>query len=288
MEKIVSCKLYKEDIPDLEVHYGASFITMYYGAQYNYDFTVIYDIHRHPADRILLYYNDLSIKSNSDILKYKNADTYMLSRNSSAFVIDEKLKEAKSNNRITSNNLTVKNNINLNMFALSYFFKHNKEKNLLIKFNSCVFNVVPQLVFLYKSCFEHSEIFKSYDDNRLKDSFVFYGQNVIMDRVKNIRIKLKQILNINREDEIEYNKNIMGIFKPEISKYVHSIDQNNTFNLFLKNVYFPFITVIRNDVYLNLNLFNKSLNDINKNITNKYQINLKERLKNKSENEQNV
>jgi hypothetical protein len=282
MEKIVSCKLQKENIPDLQINYGKAFYTFYYGGQYNYDYPVIYDIHRHPAERISLFYNDLDLRSNDDILKFKNNDTYILNLNYTSFVIDDKIKEAKSNNRIISNNLSTKNNLNLNMFALSYFFKYTKEKNLLIKFSSCIHNLVPQLIYLYKSCFEESEIFKLYDDNRMKDSILFFGQKVIVDRVKTIKNKLKEILKINREDEIDYKKEINCILKPELNIYVHSKDPDNPFYSFLINQYHPFITAIRYDVYINLNLFSKSLSDINKNISNKYQKELKERLKNNS------
>lgn len=285
MERIVVCKLQKEDIPELEIHYGSPFISMYYGAQYNFDYTNIYDLHRFPAERILLYYNDLNLRSNDDILKYKKDNTYILNLNASAFVIDEKLGEAKSNNRIINNNLTVKNDINLNMYALSYFFKFSKEKHLLIKFNSCIFNIVPQLIYLYKSCFDKSEIFKLYDDNRMKDSIIFYGTDVIVDRVKSIKNKLKAVLQIKREDEIDYKKSIKCILKPEHNIYIHSLDENNSFYSFLKNVYIPFIIAIRKDVYYNLILFNKSLSDSSKNINNKYQIKLKERLGKQTNNE---
>ena len=216
--KIVYCQLQKEEIPELEIVYGDAFYNIYYGAQYNYDFPIIYDLHRHPAERIKLFYNDLNLRYNDDIInvdlgkydqediiKYKD-NAYILNLNSTILLKDDKIKEARSNNNINQNNLYIKNPVNLNLFTLSYFFKFNKEKNLIIKFNTSIYNVVPQLIYLYKSCFEKSEIFKSYDDNRLKDSFVFYGTNVIVDRVKTIRNKIKELLRITREDELKYEK----------------------------------------------------------------------------------
>ena len=152
----------------------------------------------------------------------------------------------------------------------------------MIKFNSGIFNIVPQLIYLYSCCFESSELFKNSDDNKMKDSFVFYGTNVIVDRVKTIKLKLKEILQIKREDELDYKKSINGLLKTENTIYVHSIDENNSFNIFLKTFYIPFLINLREDLYINLNLFNKSLGDSTKNINNKYQIKLKEKLKIKS------
>lgn len=292
VEKIVTCKLHKEDIPELMIHYSEPVYNIFYGAQYNFDFTIIYDLHRYPAERILLYYNDLDIKSNNDILKFKNDNTAILNLNYTQFVIDDKLQAALSNNRIIKNNLSVKNPINLTLNSLSFFFKFEKKKNLLIKFNSCIYSTVPQLIYLYKSCFKTSEIFKSAYDNRLKDSILFYGEDVITDRVVEIKKRLMKILNITKEDEIQYDKVISGVLKPDTMSsdnpvtftkvYVHSLNPNNGFVHFLKNAYIPFISKVREDVYVNLNYFNKSLGDKSKNINNKYQKILKDRLKSNS------
>lgn len=265
-------KMYNHVIPDIHISYGKTSFSMYGGLQYNFDMPIVYDLNREDIEQVELYYNNLQLKYNEDLKDLaKVRNTYVIDTNNPTFIIDKNKKPVKSNNNIFENNFNIKFMDTFDISIFHYIISNIKQNRLVIKFNSCLSPLLPQIIYIYSSIFEKSYLCKSKKDNRLKDSFLFIGTDPNREDILILQDKLKQ-----------YKSNKSQIKSLLSENDIVSMDENSDYNKYIENIYYPFINQLKIDNYILLNILKKSITNQNKSINNIWQDKLREVLNDKS------